>query len=218
MKSNACADREIALRKKMNEQPYSVEMNGLVLGVDKGVFPPDFGLTTRYLGEFLKDLKTKRAMDMGCGSGYIALLIKKLNKNSEVWALDIEDLAIECAKKNAKANGLSISISKSNLFSEIPKEVKFDLIAFNHPYYPLKESIFGCGKDGGRETISRFLLETRNHLEDNGVVVMPYSELSGEENNPLDIALGLGYTLQTEIIKTDNAGRHKIYKMKYGTI
>lgn len=217
MERRDVAKRTMALGEKFDQQPYAVEIDGFKLKVDKGVFPPDFGLTTRYLAQFLKNFKFKKALDMGCGSGYLALVLKKSNKDSEVWAVDTEESAIKCAEQNANLNKLSVKIIKSDLFSQIKKDNKFDLIVFNQPYYPLQNHIFGCKEDGGKEIISRFLEESKKYLFYGGTIIMPYSDVSGEINNPLSIAKQMGYDIETKIIKRNDDGTHYIYEIKYGT-
>lgn len=217
MKGRNVAKRTIALGEKFDQQPYVVEIDGFKLKVDKGVFPPDFGLTTRYLAQFLKNFKFKKALDMGCGSGYLALVLKKSNKDSEVWAVDTEESAIKCTEENANLNKLSVKIVKSDLFSQIKKYNKFDLMVFNQPYYPLEKPLFGCKEDGGKKIIYMFLEQAKNYLSDDGVIIMPYSDVSGEINNPLSIAKQMCYDIETKITKRNDDGTHYIYEIKHGT-
>ena len=91
-------------------------------------------------------------------------------------------------------------------------------MVFNQPYYPLKKPIFGCKEDGGKKIISIFLEKSKNYLSNGGVIIMPYSDISGEINNPLPIAKQMGYYVKTKITKNDDTGAHYIYEIKHGTI
>ena len=72
-------------------------------------------------------------LEMGTGSGVVAIEACKYAK--KVLAVDINPKAITLAKKNAKKI-VNITIKKSDLFSNIKKEEKFNLIVFNPPYLP----------------------------------------------------------------------------------
>lgn len=83
-------------------------------------------------------------LDIGTGSGCIAISLAKHIPNSEVVAIDISDKAIEMAKKNAKNNGVSVYFAKANILdldnsneneiSKLNMGVKFDIIVSNPPY------------------------------------------------------------------------------------
>lgn len=84
-------------------------------------------------------------LDMGTGSGIIAIFLKLLinqlkNFNPKIYASDILKVALKCAKKNEKLNNLSgkIYYIHSNLFKSFPKNLynKFNVIFFNPPYLP----------------------------------------------------------------------------------
>ncbi len=83
-----------------------------------------------------KDLKIA---DLGCGSGAIALAIKKNIPQSEVWAFDIDDEAINQTKENAKSLNLDINIEKKDLLNDNFSNYNFDIIASNPPYVMEKE-------------------------------------------------------------------------------
>lgn len=74
-------------------------------------------------------------LDMGTGSGCIALWLAKEFPNATVYAVDVADTALELAKKNAEQNNLSnVIFIKSNLFALLPQDIKFDCIFSNPPY------------------------------------------------------------------------------------
>ena len=72
-------------------------------------------------------------LDVGTGSGCIAISLALELPNSQVTAVDISAKALDCAKYNAMRLGATnISIKKSNLFSATPE--KYDIVVANLPY------------------------------------------------------------------------------------
>ena len=91
----------------------------------------------------LKELKIKsqtvfKILDLGTGSGCIAVAIAKLLPNSNVWAVDLSKDALVLARENARLNKVKIKFLCSDLFGEI-KNNKFDLIISNPPYISIQE-------------------------------------------------------------------------------
>ncbi len=117
----------------------------------------------------------KKALDMGCGCGIIALHLAK--NGCVVTAADINDGAVENTRQNAEMNRLEIKCIKSDLFSNI--DDKFDLIAFNPPYLPTsgEDRAWDGGKEG-MEVIRRFLKEAGNYLTKGGVIYIILSSLN----------------------------------------
>ena len=88
--------------------------------------------------EIIKDYKDKKVniLDIGTGSGCIAILLKK-HLNANVTALDISKKALKVAKKNAKNLKETITFIKSNLFEKVNET--FDVIVSNPPYIKSEE-------------------------------------------------------------------------------
>ena len=75
-------------------------------------------------------------LDIGTGSGCIAISLAKLIKNSDVTAIDISEKALEVAKKNAEVNDVNVNFVHADILN--PEEglsnQKFDIIVSNPPY------------------------------------------------------------------------------------
>ena len=73
-----------------------------------------------------------KVLDIGTGSGAIALALAKNRPDWTITAADISQDALDLASKNAKRLNLEISFIKSDCFSEISS--KYDIIVSNPPY------------------------------------------------------------------------------------
>lgn len=89
---------------------------------------------------FLEDLKEKgveqpRVLDIGTGSGIIAISIKHFFPDAEVVAVDLSSDALNVARENAQRLQLDVEFIQSDLFSALKAQLDcFDLIVSNPPY------------------------------------------------------------------------------------
>ena len=78
-----------------------------------------------------------RILDIGTGSGCIAISLAKLLKNSVVTAVDVSEKALKVAKKNAESNCIDVNFIKDDILNPKNPELidnQFDIIASNPPY------------------------------------------------------------------------------------
>ena len=78
-------------------------------------------------------------LDIGTGSGCIAISLAKNLPNAEVFALDVSKEALKVAKQNAKLNKVEISFIEADILNESTwsldfKNLEFDVITSNPPY------------------------------------------------------------------------------------
>ena len=109
------------------------EFFGMQLKVDERVLiprPETEELVEVILSENPKD--NLKVLDIGTGSGAIALTLAKNRPDWSVTAADISQDALNLAMENAKAQYLNLSFIKSDCFSEI--SAKYDIIVSNPPY------------------------------------------------------------------------------------
>jgi len=110
--------------------------------VNKDVLIPrdETELLVRKAIEIIKENNFKMVLDMCTGSGCIACMIAKLT-NSQAMGVDISTEAIHTAFKNMDKFGLynRAIFRKSDIYSKIREDEKFDLIVSNPPYIPPKE-------------------------------------------------------------------------------
>ena len=75
-----------------------------------------------------------KILDIGTGSGCIAISLAKNILNSEVFAVDVSEKALALAKKNAIFNHVSVAFSHKNILETTRFDQKFDIIVSNPPY------------------------------------------------------------------------------------
>jgi release factor glutamine methyltransferase len=75
-----------------------------------------------------------RLLDMGTGSGAIAVSVAHSRADAAVTALDVSEAALEIARRNAAHNGARVRFLHSDWFGALDVHDTFDLIASNPPY------------------------------------------------------------------------------------
>ena len=87
-----------------------------------------------------ENLDGKEILDIGTGSGCIAISLAKNLPNAKVSALDISKDALEVAKENARLNNVNIEFINADIF-EYKSDKKYDVIVSNPPYITESEKL-----------------------------------------------------------------------------
>ena len=82
-----------------------------------------------------------RILDIGTGSGAIAISLAKLVKEAEVVAVDISTEALIIAKRNAERLGVKVEFVEADALSDLSHLGEFDIIVSNPPYIPQSDII-----------------------------------------------------------------------------
>ena len=114
------------------------------------------------IDELRTDVKT--VLDVGTGSGVLAIAAAKLWKNAKIIAVDIDDESVIVAKQNAKDNGVEaqIEVAYSDGYSSeiVKKNAPYDVIFANilaRPLIAMAEDMAKSLKKGGYAVISGFI-------------------------------------------------------------
>ena len=75
-----------------------------------------------------------KILDIGTGSGCIAISLAKNLPNAKVYAIDVSEEALATAHKNAKSNNVSVEFLLQNILETEDLKQQFDLIVSNPPY------------------------------------------------------------------------------------
>lgn len=89
--------------------------------------------------EELNSSKDPVIVDVGTGSGCIALGLKKIIPQSEVFGTDISEEALEIARINARENDLEVNFMQQNALEGTEVNKPIDIVVSNPPYIPLLE-------------------------------------------------------------------------------
>lgn len=129
---DALCDRRAA-REPLQYILGETEFMGLTFHVEPGVLIPRAD-TEILVEKALAWMKPgARVLDIGTGSGAIAVSLAKLGRQAQVTAVDVSDRALEIARRNAERNGAAVEFVKSDCFSAL-KGRKYDMIVSNPPY------------------------------------------------------------------------------------
>lgn len=114
---------------------------GLKLGISPGVLipRPETELLVEKVLENIEGKESPKIIDIGTGSGAIALALKSRRSDALITATDISTQALQVAKENAEKHHLEINIIKSNLFENVWE--KYDVLVSNPPYINKNEEI-----------------------------------------------------------------------------
>jgi len=110
---------------------------GLDLYVDKNVLiprPETEELVDWIINDYKNAKKEIRILDIGSGSGAIAIALAKKLPKTKVTALDISEKALKIARKNAEKNQVKINLIQTDILSSPFDLNTYDIIVSNPPY------------------------------------------------------------------------------------
>jgi release factor glutamine methyltransferase len=140
---------EVLLQRRERREPLAYilgrrEFYGRDFIVREGVLVPRqetevlVDVALRFLDS--RQLERPRVLDLGTGSGCIAVTLKLERPHADVTAIDISQKALDIAEQNAEQLRADVRLLLSHGFSEI-EDQKFDLIVSNPPYIPTNEPL-----------------------------------------------------------------------------
>ena len=166
-------------------------VDGLSLDIPSDVYDP--AEDSFLLAENVQDLTNEKVLEVGSGSGYVTLYLAKKFPRADFFCIEINPIAANTTKKNAKQNSVNLEVVCSDLFTSLlAKENNlqyFDIVLFNSPYLPVKdfgllEQAWSGGIDG-LDVVKPFLKALPFFLKNNGscyLVVSSKTNLALLEN------------------------------------
>ena len=137
------------VRRRAHREPLQyiigeTEFHGLKLKVDRrALIPrPETELLVELVGQRAAALTPAKILDLGTGSGAIALALAGLFPAATVLAVDRSEEALALARENAVATGLGerVSFVMSDWFTAVPMQT-FEIIVSNPPYLTAEETV-----------------------------------------------------------------------------
>lgn len=98
--------------------------------------------------------KGLKILDIGTGSGCIAISLANYIPNAKVFAIDVSESALDTAKKNAESNKVEVTFTNKNILETVDLEQQYDIIVSNPPYVRNLE----------KEEIKKNVLDNEPHL------------------------------------------------------
>jgi release factor glutamine methyltransferase len=208
------------IARRKNREPVSHiigrrEFYGEDFFVSKDVLDPrpdSESLIELVLKNFPKQNEGFDILEVGVGSGCLIVTLLRLYKEARGFGLDISDEALKICQKNAQKHQVEtrLNLAKSNLFSVLSSEKKFDLIISNPPYIASKEIadlepevkiyepiIALDGGDDGFDFYRKIAASAANFLKQNGKIIIE-----------------IGFGQKDEIIKIFSANKFKFIESR----
>ena len=172
----------------------NVDFYGNTFKVNKNTLIPRFETellvekTIKYINMYFNN--EIKILDIGTGSGCIAITLNKLLDNSMVTAVDISKEALDVARENNKINNTDVNFIKSDVFSNIND--KYDVIISNPPYISYDEDIMDVvynnephmalyADDNGLYFYDKILNECRKYLNDRFIIAFEIGYKQGND-------------------------------------
>lgn len=161
-----------------------------------------------------------RIVDVGTGSGAIAVTLALEVSSARVTAVDISEAALAVAADNARANNAAVTFGRSDLLAEQPGP--FDVIVANLPYIGTGEKLPVTVRDhephlalfsgaDGLDAIRRLIVEAQSRLAPEGLLAL---EIGATQGPALQELLAGAFT-DVRVLK-DLAGLARVVTAKKG--
>lgn len=145
--------------------------------------------TYNYIKKYFNKDKVK-ILDIGTGSGCIAITLNKLLDDSDVTGVDISSETLEVAKENNISNNANVKFIESDLFSNVNE--RYDVIISNPPYISYDEEIMDIvwnnephlalyAPDNGLYFYDKIIKDSSKYLNDKFIMAFEIGYKQGED-------------------------------------
>ncbi|MCO7224091.1 peptide chain release factor N(5)-glutamine methyltransferase [Pleionea sp. CnH1-48] len=179
---------------------------------------PETELLVEQVLEIVRGKKAPSIIDLGTGTGAIAIALKYERDDADVYAVDISEGALKTARQNADRNNCKVHFVQGSWLSTVPQDKRFDVIVSNPPYIAPDDPHLSRGdlrfepdtalsaQDNGLADIIQILEQGRQHLNQEGILIMEHGYDQGAVVR--DLFVQKGYQ-KVEGIK-DFAGQDRV--------
>lgn len=187
------AQKDLLARNKLINEPYTFTvLEHAFIGLPN-VFSPKACGENGFFVEKVPINSGDIVLEVGAGTGFFPIFAV-LKGAQRVIATDISSDAIKNIIENAKLHGMESQIlaAQSDVFNEIPEDLKFDVIYWNIPFTPTMEKdltlldlmVF----DPENKFLERYLADSAAFLKPNGRLFLGYSSTHGDVAKMKEIA------------------------------
>ncbi len=191
-------DLEVGLKRLEKGEPVQyivgeVDFYGYRIKVNKNVLIPRFETeelvfkTINYLNKYFKS--PIRIVDLGTGSGCIAISLKKKLPQASISAVDVSNQALIVAKENALLNKVELNFYLGNMLE--PLNDTYDCIISNPPYLSYDEEVMDIvknneplvalyAKNKGLEYYESIFKNINNYLNEDYLIALEIGETQGQ--------------------------------------
>lgn len=219
------------IRRRAAREPVALitgtrEFWSLQLHVTQGILipRPDTEILVEAVLDEIKEKDSPAILEIGTGSGAIALSVAREKPNAFVLASDVDLLAVSTARRNAHTTQTSASVHfvACSLFTAMRKAPLFDVICSNPPYIRT-DDIPGLepeisrfepvraldGGQDGLDVIREIIRDARGLLKSGASLMLEIGE--SQENAVRDMFASLGGLRDIEVLR-DLAGKPRVVK------
>jgi release factor glutamine methyltransferase len=194
----------------------------LTLAVSPGVFVPrpETEVLVEAALAAIEGFSHPVVVDVGTGTGAVALAVKRYRPDAEVWATDVSEAAVTLARTNAETLGLDVDVRQGSLLDPLPPALtgRVGLLASNPPYVTaqeyedLPEEVKAEPIEalvGGTEVHGRLIQVAGAWLVPGGWLVMEI----GADQGPEVQSMARSTLVEVEVLP-DLAGRNRVVRAR----
>ena len=196
------------------EQPF----RSITLRVRPGVFipRPETEIVVDAVLEVIEGVASPVVIDVGTGTGAIALSVKAERRDARVFATDVSAEAVALARENADALGLDVTVLERDGLEPLPSGVRASVVVSNPPYVTAEEHVMlppevradpEGALVGGTELHARLAAEGASRLARGGWLVLEIGSTQGAE-----VAELLREAFHDVEVLQDLAGRDRVVR------